>query len=215
MKKVLLVIIVLAQGILMPVHAQTFSEWFRQKKTQKKYLVQQIALLQVYLGYLKKGYAIVNEGVTTVRQIRNAEFDLHDLFYTSIQQVNPKIKQYNKAAAILANQQYILSTYRSTIKAARGSPYTPISEADWIYATCQNFLADVAGIVDELIAVLADGKLSLTDDERINRVDRLYEKSKQQVVFMQQLATDASMLRAQRQKEQSEIDYVLKQYQLK
>ena len=32
--------------------AQTFAEWFKQKKTQKKYLVQQIAALQVYIGCL-------------------------------------------------------------------------------------------------------------------------------------------------------------------
>lgn len=31
-----------------PLPAQSFSEWFKQKKTQKKYLLEQIAALQMY-----------------------------------------------------------------------------------------------------------------------------------------------------------------------
>ena len=41
--------------------AQTFAEWFRQSATQKKYLLQQIAALQVYIGYVQKGYSIAKE----------------------------------------------------------------------------------------------------------------------------------------------------------
>ncbi len=40
--------------------AQTFDEWFRQSATQKKYLLQQIAGLQVYIGYVQKGYSIAS-----------------------------------------------------------------------------------------------------------------------------------------------------------
>ncbi|MBK8310917.1 MAG: hypothetical protein IPL04_08535 [Chitinophagaceae bacterium] len=36
------------------VNGQTLAEWTQQKKTQKKYLLQQIVALQVYIGYAKK-----------------------------------------------------------------------------------------------------------------------------------------------------------------
>ena len=41
--------------VSMLLSAQTTAEWFNQKATQKKYLIQQIAALQVYIGYLQKG----------------------------------------------------------------------------------------------------------------------------------------------------------------
>lgn len=41
-------------------HAQTWDEWFNQKSTQKKYLLQQIAAFEAYLSYAKKGYDIAN-----------------------------------------------------------------------------------------------------------------------------------------------------------
>jgi len=66
------------------IHAQTFSEWFRQKKTQKKYLLQQIAALQVYIGYAQKGYRIAKEGLTTIGGFTKGEFDLHSDFINSL-----------------------------------------------------------------------------------------------------------------------------------
>ena len=49
--------------------AQTWAEWFRQKATQKKYLLQQIAALHVYSGYLSKGYSIAKDGLNTIKSI--------------------------------------------------------------------------------------------------------------------------------------------------
>jgi len=49
MKKIFLfLLLVVSAGSNL--QAQTFAEWFQQKKTQKKYLLQQIAALQVYIG---------------------------------------------------------------------------------------------------------------------------------------------------------------------
>jgi len=62
-------IIILLSGA--QVNAQTWNEWFRQKKTQKKYLVQQIAALKVYLKYLKQGYRIVDKGLSLVGDIKD------------------------------------------------------------------------------------------------------------------------------------------------
>ncbi len=57
--------------------AQTPDEWFRQKATQKKYLIQQNAAFQVYLDYVQKGYAIAQKGLTTIGHIKQGDLDLH------------------------------------------------------------------------------------------------------------------------------------------
>ncbi len=64
MKTILLVIATVL--LFQSANAQTWDEWFKQKKTQKKYLVQQIAALRVYLDYLKKGYTVVHNGLNTI-----------------------------------------------------------------------------------------------------------------------------------------------------
>ena len=64
--------------------SQTWDEWFQQKKTKLKYIAQQIAAFEVYAGYLKKGYEIVDEGWNTVNDIKHGDFDLHNNYFTSL-----------------------------------------------------------------------------------------------------------------------------------
>ncbi len=70
-------IMILITGMILSTAApaQTWDEWFKQKKTQKKYLAKQIVLLRLYLGYLKKGYEIADKGLTTIHNIKNGDFN--------------------------------------------------------------------------------------------------------------------------------------------
>src|SRR5437762_1594743 len=84
--------------------SQTAAEWTQQKRTQKKYLLQQIAALQTYLGYVKKGYGIADKGISTVQMIKNGEWNLHKDFFSSLSLVNPAIKKCGKVADIMTMQ---------------------------------------------------------------------------------------------------------------
>jgi hypothetical protein len=50
------------------------------KKTQKKYLLQQIAALQVYFGYAKKGYSFVSSDTKTIRDIKKGDPKINNTF---------------------------------------------------------------------------------------------------------------------------------------
>ena len=103
------------------INAQTWQECFQQKKTQKKYLLQQIAALKVYLNYARKGYDIANKGITTVRNIKKGDFNLHQDFFGSLKIVNPKIKKYLKLADIIAYQTWIIKRSRHTLQAIKAT----------------------------------------------------------------------------------------------
>ena len=92
--------------------AQTFAEWFQQKKTQIKYMVQQIGGLQLYLGYLKKGYNIADKGWNTVKGLKNGELNLHQDYFNGLQTVNPEIKKYSRVAEIIALKYQIIAHYK-------------------------------------------------------------------------------------------------------
>src|SRR5438067_1061295 len=92
--------------VLLPtlVHGQLLEEWINQKATQTKYLGAQIALLQTYLGYLKKGYSVVNTGLTTIGRIKSGDLDLHGTFFSSLKAVSPRVKNSEKVAELLSSQ---------------------------------------------------------------------------------------------------------------
>jgi hypothetical protein len=60
--------------------AQTANEWFKQKKTQTKYLIEQIAALNVYLKTAKKGYDIAQRGLTLIGDIKDGSFQMDKTF---------------------------------------------------------------------------------------------------------------------------------------
>src|SRR5688572_18660017 len=90
---------------------QTVDEWLRQKRTQRKYLIQQIAALKVYLGYLKEGYDIAKKGLTIVGDIKQGKFDLDIDYLASLRSVNPAISGSAKVVSIAAYQRAIMREF--------------------------------------------------------------------------------------------------------
>src|SRR3954471_4245804 len=114
-------IILLFVAVVVQSNAQTFSEWFRQKKTQKKYLIEQIAALEVYAGYLEKGYSIMSEGLSQINSIKHGEFDLHESYFTSLKNINPHIKDYTNVNDILEAKRQIEIISRRVLKLAKST----------------------------------------------------------------------------------------------
>ncbi|AGA78199.1 hypothetical protein [Echinicola vietnamensis] len=88
--------------------AQTWNEWFRQKQTQKEYLILQILILQDYIRLGKEGYRIAREGWNTVERITNGEFNLHRDFLSRLDGISPPVSHYHGLASVLEYQQHIL-----------------------------------------------------------------------------------------------------------
>jgi hypothetical protein len=83
------------------VKAQTVKEWTQQKKTQIEYLLQQIAAQQIYLGYLKKGYTIVQKGSGLIRAVKDGRFQLDKAHFDGLININPTVARLVEAAATL------------------------------------------------------------------------------------------------------------------
>ncbi len=203
MKKILLfLLLVSAAGSL---QAQTFAEWFQQKKTQKKYLLQQIAALQVYIGYAQKGYNIAKEGLTTIGGFTRGEFNLHTDYFNSLKSVNPDIKRYAKVADIIALQIKIVQNYNRTYRQINSSDAFSNDELAYIGRVFGRLLDDCDKTLDELITITTDSKLEMKDNERMDRIDKLYLDMQDKFTFSQSFSNDAKSLAASRLKEKTDV----------
>lgn len=187
------------------VKAQTFSEWFQQKKTQKKYLLQQIAALQLYIECAQKGYKIAQGGLSAISDFSKANFDLHSKYFNSLQTVNPQIRKYAKAAEIVALQVKIVGNYKSTYRKIKSSNAFSIDELNYVEKVFTTLLDDCEKTLDELITVTTNGKLQMKDDERMNRIDKIYLDMQGKLTFSDAFSNDATLLAASRIKEQTDI----------
>jgi hypothetical protein len=194
-----------------PVQAQTWGEFFNQKKTQKRYLLQQIAALKVYAGYLKKGYEIMDGGISTVRDITRGEFSLHNAFIGSLKQVSPAIRKDVRVAEIIALQLHILQAFGGI------KDHELLSAGDLAYIRLvqAELTADCFADLEELLLVITSGKLEMEDDERLQRLGQVYERMLDKSAFTQDFCGNAAQLIRQRRAGQQEIGNVLRMYHLK
>lgn len=185
--------------------AQTFGEWFQQKKTQKKYLLQQIAALQMYIGYAKKGYKIAKDGLTTIGGFTRGEFNLHTGYFNSLKSVHPEIKRYARVADIVVLQVKIVQNYNRTSRRLSSSNALSNDELAYVGRVFSRLLDDCDKTLDELITITSDGKAAMKDDERMQRIDRLYLDMQDKFTFSQSFSNDAVSLAASRIKEKTDV----------
>lgn len=188
-------------------YSQTTEEWTQQKKTQKKYLLQQIAALHTYINYAKKGYNIVNKGVTTVRNIKKGDFNLHRDFFNHLKNINPKISRYVKVADIIAYQFRIIKQTKEAVTGIRATKQFTAQETDYCVAVLNNLISECGKTIDELILIITDGKLEMKDDERLKRIDALYGDMQNKYAFCSSFSEDMALLTMQRLSEQVQINY--------
>lgn len=210
MKKIL--IILLLAGCATSSKAQNFDEWFRQKKTQKKYLIQQIAALQVYIGYAQTGCAIAKEGLDIIGNLKEGELSLHTGYFNSLKNVNPEIRQYANVSDIMAIQAKIVQRCKQTRLRAQGSNLFNTEEKDYIGRVLDRLLDDCANVLDELLSVATDGKLEMTDNERLERIDMLYQNMMRQYTFSQSFGNETLLMAMSRIKESNETENVRSLY---
>jgi hypothetical protein len=203
MKKIIIIILLglFATGA----KSQTFAEWFQQKKTQKKYLLQQIAALQIYIGYLQKGYSIAKNGLTEISDFKNGEFNLHSDYFSSLKNVNPKIKNYARVADIISFQIKIVQTYHQTYRQVKKSRALNTDEINYIYRVFGRLLDDCNANIDELITLTTSGKLEMKDDERFERIDALYKDMQNKYTFTKTFSNEVIELAAERLKEKNDV----------
>ncbi|WP_246001618.1 hypothetical protein [Mucilaginibacter gracilis] len=170
--------------------AQTWAEWWSQKKTQISYLGQQIAALQVYASYLKKGYDISQHGLGVIGDWKDGEFSLHRGYYNSLKTVNPRIKDNPKASAIEEYLQAIPGLFDQVLKLSGLSA----DNRQYIGSVRDKMLTECDRDVSELQLVMTSGKTEMTDDERLKRLDQLYDAAQDKYRFTQHFCNQVRLL---------------------
>ena len=190
---------------------QTFGELFNQKKTQKRYLLEQIAALQVYLGYAKKGYELVGSGLRTVKDLTNGEFSLHSAFISSLSTVSPFVRDQVKVAQIMAYQLEMLKCFNGI----RSGDDCLLSASNLMYVLCvrAKVFAECSADLQELILVATPGLVEMDDHERISRIDKLYVSMQDKASFTRTFCADVSGLSGSRKREALGIDFLNRAYE--
>jgi hypothetical protein len=150
--------------------AQSFDEWFRQKKTQLDYLRKQIAALQAYAKATEDGYSIVQRGTEAITAIKKGDYDLHSNYFDDLMHVRPPVSRYATIQAIIDLQDGTVNLSAETNKQAKVlSGWT-----ETVAAFFRGLLEDNANDLDLLKKLITGGRVQLSDADRLGAIDRVY-----------------------------------------
>lgn len=181
------------------------NEWLRQKKTQRKYLIQQIAALKVYLDYLKKGYNIVDKGLTTIGDIKNGTFTMDKDYLNSLKQVSPVVKNSPKVNEVIAYQNSIRKDLYKLVQDSHKDGNLSPDEVKYIDEVYKNMLEECEASIDELIVITTSGEAEMKDDERLLRLDKVHDDMQDKYAFTQDFISSTKLLGVERAKEKNQI----------
>lgn len=190
------------------VNAQSFSEWFRQRSTQKKYLLQQIAALQVYAKYYRAGNDIAHHGLKSINGSLLSENGLHNAYYNDLRTVNPVVKNNKQVNEIIQWQSDIIGRMAGLDKSANLSN----EEKKYVIQVKTVLLKDCNEQMTELQDVFADDKFNISDEERLKRIGVIHTAMQDNYSFASTFSDQVKVYTAQRRREHNDVMTEIKVY---
>jgi hypothetical protein len=172
---------------------------------QTEVLLKQIAALQIYIGYAQKGYSVAKKGLNTIGDFKRGEFNLHTDYFTSLKLVNPKIKNYARVAEIITLQAQIMENYSRALGQIQQGDLFYGDEIAYIKRVFDRLIENCNDNLDELITIVTDGQLEMKDDERMNRIDVLYQNMLENHTFGERFSNQTRLMSLARVKDTKDV----------
>ncbi|HEY0054915.1 MAG TPA: hypothetical protein VGB63_06125 [Pedobacter sp.] len=202
------IVLVLLLTLTLNSFGQTWEEFFKQADTQKKYLLEQIAALKIYSGYIKQGYNIASSGLKTVKDITNGEFNLHSAFINSLKTVSPVIRNDKRVAEIISSQLAIRKAWKNPYASKVLSPAHEV----YINDVKEKVLHECESDLEELLLVITSGTMEMKDSERIERLEKVHQSMAAKSLFTQSFISKVSLLVKDRERELQSVNQLRNYY---
>lgn len=167
--------------------------------------VEKLSQMKNILSDMKKGYEVVSKGYNSVKNIAQGNFSLHEVFLDAMMLVSPEVKKYRRIADIITYQSDIVSEYKSAFNRFRSRGNFTISELDYLSKVYSQLFNQSLDNLDQLVMVITANKLRMSDDERLQAIDRIFADTEDKLMFLRSFNQKTSILNLQRAREKADI----------
>ncbi|UUW11265.1 TerB family tellurite resistance protein [Flavobacterium plurextorum] len=177
--------------------------------------IEKLSQFKKILSDMKKGYDILSGGYKAVKDMSEGNFSLHKTFLDALRQVSPVVKNYKRVADIVDYQFTLMKESHKGLEQILKNERFSEKEIQYFEKVYSNLSRESLRNIDELTSVITSDKLRMTDDERLEAIDRIYEDMQQKVLFLRDFNGSASVLALQRSKESNDAASIRKNYHFK
>ena len=210
MKKLIIIISLSFLGILPAFRASAQADEIAQLVLN----IEKLAQFKQILSDMKKGYEILSGGYNTIKNISEGNFSLHKAFLDGLMEVSPTVRNYRRVADITNYQIILVKEYRKAYERFRQDNNFNADELAYLGRVYDNLFKESLRNLDELLTVITAGKARMSDDERLQAIDRIYADMQDKLMFLRHFDNNTTILAVQRAKERNDAQTIRKIYGL-
>lgn len=192
--------------------AQSLGGFFSQQSQKEKLMVQQIVGIELYLHALNSGYKIAETGLNTAHELKNGTYNFHTAYFNSLEQVSPVIRNNPKGKLIADLYQQLNRQFDQELSWQQKAQQLSAPEMSNLSKVAANLKKLSDADMDELTTVLIPGKLQLTDQQRLDRLDKLYAQIKDKAAFTASFTGKCRQLAQTRERAKADREQLRKLY---
>jgi regulatory protein YycH of two-component signal transduction system YycFG len=206
MRQIILISIMLC--VLTKTNAQT------QEATQLILNYEKLKQLEEILDNMYKGYKILTKGYNRIKDIAEGNFNLHQVFLDGLFAVNPSVAKYKRIPDIIRYQSMLIKEYKRAFNRFKSDPNLTPDEIKYLERVYSYLVKQSLRNLEELTMIVTANKLRMSDDERIQSIDRIYFDIESKLSFLRYFNNSTQVLVVQRAKEKSEVGAMKKLYEV-
>jgi hypothetical protein len=167
--------------------------------------IEKLSQLKATLNDMYKGYEVLDQGYSKIRDMVHGNFDLHKAFLDGLLAVSPPVRQYYKVATILDRERTIIKECQATSRRwTSGGVFSP-GESAYIGQLCATVSERAGKCLDRLLMVMTAGQLRMSDAQRLQAIDRIDVDVGGLLHGLRQFNEDMSVQALQRMREQNNL----------
>jgi hypothetical protein len=161
--------------------------------------------LEEILDNMYKGYKILDKGYRTIRDISQGNYSIHQAFLDGLMAVNPSIRNYKRIPLIINYQKLLLKEYKRAYSRFKQDPNFKLEELEYL-ASVYKFLFDASvRNLEDLTMIITATKLRMSDDERMQNIDRIFYDMESKVTFLRYFNNNTQLLAVQRARSRNDV----------
>lgn len=170
--------------------------------------IEKLAQFRAILKDMKEGYQILTKGYNTVKDLTKGNFDLHKTFLDALLQVSPAVRNYKRVGDIIDYQVQIVQDCGRHRNKLQSSGLFAAGELNYFSGVYETIFQESLQNLEELTSVLTAGKMRMSDEERLEAIDRIYMSMQEKMLFVRDFNSGTTLLAVQRAKETRDVEAI-------
>jgi hypothetical protein len=203
MKKIKEIIIGMTMIMLVAVPKATFSQ-----ATEIQQLIlnwEKLAELEKILDNMYTGYKILDKGYSTIKNIAEGNYSIHQIFIDGLMLVNPTVRNYKRIPFIIDYQKLLLKEYSNAYNRFKNDPHFTPQELEYLANVYSYLFTASLRNIDDLVMIITATKLRMSDDERMQAIDRIFYDMESKLIFLRGFNNSTQLLAIQRARSANDV----------